>query len=306
MNRIHPDIVACYLYVITRHGYPPDASRSPLHLKEMAGLGFQNIELEGIRREHLEEMISLGKVLRERADELGLEIPVFCIVLPGLSAPDPVERDRNLELFAKGCDLAVTLGAGSVLDNAPIPPWIFPGEIPVTRHYGGKELARATLPAGLRWDHYWEELVETYREACDIAAGRNLTYQLHPCFGALVNSTDAYLLFAGEVKRENMRFNLDTANQFYMKEHLPLSLIRLEGHVDYIHISDNRGTKLEHLVPGTGNIGWEGFFVTLDTTGFHGKFGIDVGGAESGVADLDGAYRSTADWLTERWFKHRS
>jgi sugar phosphate isomerase/epimerase len=306
METTHPDIIACYLYVITRYGYPPDASHSTDHMDELSRMGFGSIEMEGIRKHHLEEIYAMGPVIRNHARELGMQIPVFCVVLPGLSAPDPDERERNLELFAMGCDLADTLGAEAVLDNAPLPPWVFPGEIPVTRHYGEKELANASLPPGLKWDLYWEGLVETYREACDIAAGRGLTYHLHPCFGALVHSTDAYLLFSEAVKRDNLRFNLDTANQFYMKDPLPLSLIRLQGQIDYIHISDNRGEQVEHLVPGAGQIGWDRFFETLDRTGFAGRFGIDVGGAESEVDDLEGAYRFTAAWLKEKWFKHKS
>jgi sugar phosphate isomerase/epimerase len=228
------------------------------------------------------------------------------VVLPGLSAPDPGERERNLELFAKGCDLAVTLGAGSVLDNAPLPPWIFPGGIPITRHYGEEELKQATLPGDLEWERYWDGLVETYRTVCDLAAERNLNYHLHPCYGALVNSTDAYLRFADAVKRDNLRFNIDTANQYYMKDHLSLSLLRLKGRVDYIHISDNRGGKVEHLSPGEGHIDWDRFFETLDRIGYRGRLGIDVGGAESDVPDLDRAYRSAAAWLTEKWFNRTS
>jgi sugar phosphate isomerase/epimerase len=306
MEKYSQEIVACYLYVITKYGYPPDAARSVEHLREYGELGFRSIELEGIRREHLEEMDALGRLLRQEADGLDLKIPVFCVVLPGLSSPDPDERERNLELFGRGCDLAVTLGAHAVLDNAPLPPWVFPGEIPVTRHYGEKELAGASLPERLKWEKYREGLVETYRDACDIAAGRRLTFHLHPCLGALVQTTDAYLNFAEAVKRDNLRFNLDTANQFYMRDHLSLSLLRLQGHVDYIHISDNRGDRVEHLVPGTGKIDWDRFFETLDRIGFRGMFGIDVGGAESDVPDLDRAYRSTAAWLTEKWFKHKS
>ena len=88
-----------------------------------------------------------------------------------------------------------------------------------------------------------------------------------------------------------------------MKDNLFLSLIRLKDHIDYIHISDNGGSKVEHLAWVMGRIHWERFFETLDRIGYRGSFGIDVGGAESDVPDLDSAYRSTAEWLTERWFK---
>jgi sugar phosphate isomerase/epimerase len=305
MKQMHQDIVAAYLYIITRHGYPPRAQDSITHLSELKDLGFESIELEGIREEHLDGMYEMRTEIRKQADSLGLKVPVFCIVLPGLCAPDPTERARNLELFRKGCEVASALNASAVLDNAPIPPWQFPEGIPLARHYDEEVLASATISRGLDWNLYWDGLIETFRQVCDIAAERALSYQLHPCYGALVYSTDAYLLFAEALKRDNLRFNLDTANQFFMKDNLFLSLIRLKDHVDYIHLSDNRGTKVEHLALGDGNIPWERFFETLDRIGYQGKFGIDVGGAESDVPDLDAAYRRSADWLEAHWFKHR-
>ena len=304
MAVFHEDIVACYLYSITRHGYPPVASDTLVHLDELNNLGFRSIELEGIRREHLEGVHQIRQQISEKADTLGMKIPMFCVVLPGLSSPEPGEREKNLDLFEKGCELATSLGARAVLDNAPLPPWKFPGGIPVTRHYDEQVLAKATIPADLDWQKYWEGLVETYRQVCDVAARSNLTYQVHPCYGALVNSTDAYLQFAGAVKRENLRFNLDTANQFFMKDNLFLSLIRLKDHLDYIHLSDNRGGMVEHLALGEGYIHWDRFFETLDQIGYRGLFGIDVGGAESNITDLDSAYRSSARWLTEKWYNH--
>ena len=46
------------------------------------------------------------------------------------------------------------------------------------------------------------------------------------------------------------------------------------------------------------------FFETLDQIGYRGLFGIDVGGAESGITDLDAAYRSSARWLMDKWYNH--
>jgi sugar phosphate isomerase/epimerase len=302
MKGFHEGIIACYLYTITRHGYPPVAVDAPLHLEEFSTLGFRSIELEGIREEHLDGMFAQRYALREKADALGLKVPVFCIVLPGLCSPEQGEREENLSRFKRGCEVAVALGSKMVLDNAPIPPWQFPNGIPVTRHYDDEVLNAATIPAHLKWEVYWEELVETFREVCDIAAAHNLTYQLHPCHGALVNSTDAYLLFAEAVKRDNLKFNLDTANQYFLRDNLFLSLLRLRDHIDYIHISDNRGSKVEHLAVGDGAIHWDRFFDTLHRIGYRGSFGIDIGGAESDVPDLDGAYRDAARWLESKWF----
>ncbi len=78
MERFNEDIVACYLYTITKHGYPPVAEKTPLHLEEFSKLGFASIELEGIREEHLNGMFAQRHKLKKKADQLGLKVPVFC------------------------------------------------------------------------------------------------------------------------------------------------------------------------------------------------------------------------------------
>lgn len=293
-------IVSCYLYVITKYGYPPPAKDSRKFLEEMKMLGFKSVELEGIREEHLSEMYEIRNDVAAWKSELNLNIPIFCIVLPGISSPIESERNEALALFEKGCELAVTIGAKGVLDNAPLPPYRFPEDIPIVRHYDEDVLRSAAVPDDLEWPAYWEQLVDAYRQACDVAAARNLTFQMHPCLGVLSATTDAFLYFYDAVKRDNLRFNLDTANQFMMQDNLALSLIRLKGLVDYIHVSDNPGDRVEHLEPGKGAINWDVFFETADSIGYDGHFGVDVGGHESRVDDLDQAYRGTAKWLDEK------
>ncbi len=299
-------MVACYLYIIGKYGYPPAAGDTLEHLEEYARLGFSSIELEGIREKHLGHIYEIKGLIRDKADALNLQIPIFCIILPGLSSPDPNVREQNLELFDKGCEIAEILGARAVLDNAPLPPWQFQEDIPITRHYSEEIIAGATLPPGLNWKNYWNGLAATYRVACQLAASRKMDFHVHPCLGALVASTDAYLNFARAVKHDALRFNMDTANQFFLKDNLVLSLLRLEGHIDYIHISDNRGYRMEHLVPGDGQIPWDSFFETLDRVNYKGLLGIDIGGAESDITDYDSAYRTAAGWIYENWFKNKN
>ena len=292
-----PNLTCCYLYPITRYGYPPPAGGTLQYLDEMAALGFQSVELEGIREAHLLEVHDMRFAIRDRLRERALQVPVYCIVLPGLSSPEFAERKANLALFEKGCETAQTLGATGVLDNAPLPPWRFPADIPVTRHYDEEVLAAASLPPGLNWSRYWQDMTATYREACDMAAHYGLSYHMHPCHGVLAATTDAFLYFADAVNRDNLRFNLDTANQFFLRDNLALSLLRLADRIDYIHLSDNRGQHVEHLVPGDGTIPWDSFFEALEKVRFRGHFGIDVGGAETGIDDLDSAYLRSAHWL---------
>ena len=293
-------IVCAFLYTISKYGYPPPAEKTATYLLEMKELGFFSVELEGIRETHLLQMHEQRFDIKKQADELGLSIPIYCTVLPGLASVDAGEREKNIRLFEKGCDTAAVLGARGVLDNAPLPPYQFPADIPIVRHYDEDVLLSARFPLTLDWQKYWDDLVQTYRTLCDIAADKNLTYHLHPCLGVLAATTDAFLYFYDAVGRENLRFNLDTANQFVMKDNLALSLRRLAGYIDYIHLSDNRGVRVEHLPAGDGAIHWQSFFETLEAVNYNGLIGLDIGGEESGVEDIDAAYRRTATWLEER------
>lgn len=297
---IHPNITICYLYTISKYGYPPPAENTCSYLEEYKRLGFSSVELEGIRESHLSGIYEMKSLIRTKVDELGLSIPYFCAVLPGLSSADANERRHNLELFKKGCEIAAYLGSKGILDNAPLPPYRFPDDIPVVRHYQEDVILSAGFPDDLSWDRYWKQLVATYREACDIAADLGLTYQMHPAAGVLCATTDAFLYFHDAVDRSNLRFNFDTANQFALKDNLTLSLRRLADYIDYIHISDNTGQKVEHLPLGEGNIRWDDFFETLDLIGFDGHFGIDIGGEESHVQDLDKAYLDAAGFLEDK------
>jgi sugar phosphate isomerase/epimerase len=271
----------------------------------MNDLGFSSIELEGIREQHLLEVYKIRFEIKEKLNELNIEVPYFCIVLPGLSSADAVEREKNLKLFELGCEVAQVIGAKGVLDNAPLPPYQFPKDIPVVRHYTEEVLQAAQFPPHLNWNNYWNDLTATIRTACQIADAKSLTYNMHPCLGVLSATTDAYLYFADAVNEDNLRFNLDTANQFFAKDNLALSLIRLKDKIDYIHISDNRGNKVEHLAIGEGNIHWNGFFETINKINFNGHFGLDIGGDESDIENLDTAYKSSASFI-ENILKNRA
>lgn len=296
----HDKIICCYLYTITKHGYPPPARDTIQHLQEMKELGFQSIELEGIRKEHLMSIYDQRYEIKNKLDELDLQVPYFCAVLPGLSSADPRIVDQNLELLVRGCEIAELFGSIGVLDNGPIPPYQFPDGIPVVRHFDEDALLEAQFPRNLNWKKYWNSLIETYQTACEIAGQLGLTYHLHPCLGAMTATTDGFLYFYDAVARNNLRFNLDTANQFALKDNLALALRRLADYIDYIHLSDNRGIKIEHLPPGQGKINWQLFFETLDLIGFKGHIGLDIGGDESGVKEIHRAYVEAGKWLEEK------
>jgi len=194
-------IVCSYLYVITKYGYPPPAEGMLDHVREMHGLGFRTIELEGIRQKHLLAIYEQRRELAGEVRRLGLTVPFFCTVLPGLASADAGERRANLELFEKGCVVAKLLGSRGVLDNGPLPPYRFPGDIPITRHYDEDVLLAASLPPDLDWHRYEQALIVEFRKMCDIAAEHSLTYHIHPSLGVLASTTDGFLRLHDAVGR---------------------------------------------------------------------------------------------------------
>ncbi|MFT3824655.1 MAG: sugar phosphate isomerase/epimerase [Chitinophagaceae bacterium] len=296
--RFDPRITCAYLFTITKYGYPPDVQHTLRHIDEMADMGFVSIELEGIGETNIRFLSAHTSQVTDKLAQRNCHVPVFCVVLPGLGATDADTRNKSLELFRLGCKTARAFGAEGVLDNGPLLPLVYPPGMPVMRHYSSENLQ---LPAGFNWDKYHNDLVQTFRTACNIAAEYDLKYHLHPCEGSLVTTTDSFINFSHAVGCDNLMFNLDTANQFFMKDNLELSILRLIKQVSYIHISDNSGIRVEHTIPGNGKINWNNFFSTLQKAGFTGKLAIDVGGAEtSTIKDIEDAYHRSAVWLSQQ------
>jgi len=293
-------IVCAYLYPITKYGYPPDVRRTTRYIEEMAALGFRSIELEGIGDDNIRYLSQHREEVREKLEACGCRLPVLCLVLPRLGSVNAEERKEALELFETGCALARGLGADAVLDNGPLLPLQYPADAPVQRHYAESDLAGSGLPDDFVWEEYWSDLCDTFRQACSIAASYQLSYHMHPCEGSLISDTDSFVNFSASVDSPNLLFNLDTANQLYFRDHLPLSVFRLQEKIRYIHISDNGGERVEHLVPGDGAVNWESFFEALAKINYQGYYALDIGGAESGVLQLDDAYLRSARWLQEQ------
>ena len=172
--------------------------------------------------------------------------------------------------------------------------------MPIHRHYSPDVLRNVRLPQRLSWKVYWDNLLSRMDTACKFAADYGLNYYMHPCVGSLTDTTNGYLLLKEELGWENLKFNFDTSNLYYMHENLSLGLLKLGKDLDYIHISDSYGQRIEHQAAGNGTIDWDLFFGTLKQIGFSGELSIDVGGDESHVADIDEAYLQTARFLEEK------
>lgn len=290
--------IACsYRFVTTQFGFPPPASKAPEHLDKMAAMGFSNVELMGVGPAHLNALTENRDTFKAKVKEAKMRIPFISVLLPGLSDPVRKNRESSVDAFSKACVLAEQLNALSIVDYGPLPPVEYPGNISEIEKYDSTILASAPISPRLNWYDYWEGLVDTYRQVCDLAAQHNLNICLRPTFGGLVSNTDAFLYFHEEVGRSNLRFAIDTANQFAVRDNPILSAIRLRDLLDIVYLSDSNGNEDEHLEPGEGSIRWDLFFDTLKHARFRGYVALDIGGTKSNISDLPGAYKIAASMV---------
>jgi len=290
-------IVCSYRFVTTQFGFPPPASKAPEHIETMMDLGFSSVELMGVGPAHLNALIQNREKLRNKVRETGMRVPYVSVLLPGLSHSSREERETSLNAFSKACGFAEELGALGIVDYGPLPPVLYPPNISEILKYDPSILVSAPIQSRLNWHDYWETMVDSYRQACDLAAQHDLTFNIRPTSGGLVSNTDAFLYFHDEVGRNNLRFAVDTANQFSVRENPILSLHRLHGLIDILYLSDSNGGENEHLEPGRGAIRWDLFFEVLDLDRFRGYLAVDIGGEQSALTDIRGAYKITASMI---------
>jgi sugar phosphate isomerase/epimerase len=286
-------IACCWLYAITKYGYPPSIPDTFRVLEEMAALGFQYIELEGVGQANTRAMADVRRELKRRGDDLGLRVINFCPILPGAVSLDPATRQQALDLFKLSVEVANDLGCELVQIDSFTPPLTFIGETPYKEAIRHGQQFRVGVDPAFRWEELWEALVDSTRRCAAIARQANLRLCMEPRVGENISNTDAMLRLMDAVDDDNFFAVLDTGHQHAQKEILPLSVEKLGRRIAYLHVSDNDGRTNEHRELGQGTVDWEGVFTALKKHAFDGYVGVDIGKVE----DLDGAYRRSKAFL---------
>jgi len=289
-------ISCCWLYAISKYGYPVPVERIPQAFEEMAALGFRYIELEGASAgDNLLQVYEHREAIRAHCQRLGLAVINFCPVIPELVSLDPAQRSRGLELFDRALELAQFFDCATIQADSYAPPLEFIGERPYQEMLNYGVQFRVRISPEFSWETQWDVLVDTFRECSQRAAAAGLPFCLEPRVGEMISNTDALLRLMDHVGSPNFSAVLDTAHQHAQKEILPLSVEKLGKRIRYLHVADNDGLVNDHLALGEGTVDWEGIFLALKKHEFDGYVAIDVGR----VLDLDGAVRRSVRFLQE-------
>ena len=287
-------ISCCWLYAISKYGYPVAVRDIPKALKEMAALGFRYVELEGASADgNLLELYEQRQSVKDLCAELGLQVVNFCPVIPELVSLDAGERERARELFKVAVELAVFFGCSTIQIDSYTPPLRFIGDQPYKEMLDYGIQFRIAVDPQFRWAEQWQVLVDAFRFCAAEAANAGLPFCLEPRVGEIISNTDALLRLMDHVGAPNFGAVLDTAHQHAQKEILPLSVEKLGDRIMYLHVADNDGLVNEHKALGEGTVDWEGIFTALKKHGFDGYVAIDIGRLD----DMDDAMRRSIAYL---------
>ncbi len=286
-------ISCCWLFAISKYGYPPSLPDTHRALEEMEALEFKNVELEGVGEENLRAMYDARHELKKRCEDLGLTIVNFCPVLPDLVHPEKARRIHALDLFKVGVETASFFGCQTVQTISSVPPLAFVGDTPYKDGLAYGQRYQVKVDPAFRWDDVWGWLTDSMGACADEADRAGLTLCLEPRVGEIISNTDALLRLMEAVDSDNFGAVLDTGHLNAQKEILPLSVEKLGSRIHYVHASDNDGQTNQHLALGKGTVDWDGIFLALKKHEFAGYVAVDVGN----VPNVDAQYAASKNFL---------
>lgn len=269
-------ITCCWMYAIGKYGFPPNLDQTLRAIQEMADLGFENIELEGVGFDNLGAVIENRERLRETCQRAGVQVSNFAVVLPELISTDEAEMERAMAFFEKGAKTAAYLGSPFMWIDSHLPPVQVIGGTLLTDEIVFGQDYRVRIPEDFEWNRFWPHFVGSVRRCNQIAKEHGVQLLVEPRVGETTSNCEALLRLAEAVDDENFGVILDTAHQHAQKEMLPLSVEKLGKHIRYVHVADNDGRANWHYVPGTGTIDWEGVFLALKKQGYDGYYATDL------------------------------
>src|SRR5437762_218436 len=293
-------ISCCWLYAISKYGYPPSLDKTFRVLGEMKALGFDNVELEGVRRDNLLEVHAKRHELKKFCDGNGLRVINFCPVLPQSVSLVKGERRASWDLFKRAIEIANFFGCRTIQGDSFTPPLKFRGDSPYKESISFGKQFNVEIDPKFRWEKQWDAMVETFSFMAREAKKAKLLFCVEPRVGELLSNTDAILRMMDAVGSDNFGAVLDTAHLNAQKEILALSVEKLGKKTFFVHAADNDGRVNDHIAAGRGTVDWDGVFQGLKKHRFAGYLAVDVGM----VPDLDVQYRESLEFLKGMAAKH--
>ncbi len=222
-------------------------------LDSMTRLGIRHLELHGNSSHFPVEFISRDGLLNMKAklEAHGLQVVNLAVdssySYPNIGSHNDKLRDRTVDIYRRLLMAAYLFGAKTI----------------------------QLLPGRGAYDHPYEEAFEnacgSLRKICDIAKEygiRVIVENSSPHNTNVANSTEDILRLIDAVGKDNLVSMLDFCSAGRAGDDFKTAFEALGDKMCYVHMCD--GTPMGHLVPGEGNLDFDGCMKVLDDAGYSG------------------------------------
>jgi sugar phosphate isomerase/epimerase len=243
-------------------------------IRRLGAAGFRATELiawtpETITNYYTPETIDY---LRKVLEDQDMVLSQFVISNSGITSEDPALRREKIDLFKRGVDTGVSLGAPIINTVTHFP---FNLSFPHLASYPLMQMVQVDIPDGLDWDKNWNEYIEALRECADYAEQAGVRYSIEPHPFRYGSNADGLIRILDAVDSPAMGVNLDPSHLFPVGEIPHMVVRRLGSRVIHCHFSDNDSYTNAHWRPGMGKIDWVALMQALKDTGYDGTISLE-------------------------------
>lgn len=263
-------------------------------IKTVGSLGVDGIEMIAYTDEDLHNYYNDQhcKELKGMINEYGMEVSEFVLyayAAVGLLAPEEKEREKALDYFRRGIEVAKILGSDTVniVSNWPdefkcpvdyLPYYIHP--IMCGLHVNNNK-QHIDIPDNFDATATWNRYLDSLAKIVKMCEENNVRFALEGHANVIVGTTDAMLRAFDWIKSDAFGTNFDTAWQLIQREYLPWSILKLGKKIFHVHMRDGDGLALYQKAVGQGIIDWPEVVRALKKVGFDGYLSLELGGFET-------------------------
>lgn len=251
----------------------------------IGGIGFEGIELIVNSREQLRDYWTPAKCdeLKKKLDKWKLEVPQFILFQPvveGLTSLDPAERDRNLDFFEQGCQLAKRFNAPYINIVSPWPREMKGPTSYLPRYYDIEkpkpgEKFHIDVDPSFDWDKLWAAYVQTTKQCLVRAKRHGVKLSIEHHTHTMINNADAFLMLWNEIKDPALGYNLDIGWTLAQREYPAVAIYKVKRQLANLHMRDIDGLmrKFPHI--GDGVMDFKDVCQTLKRIGYRGFMSLE-------------------------------
>src|SRR5690554_4038458 len=152
-------ISCCWLYAISKYGYPPSLEDTKKVIKEISDLGFKYFELEGVGNQGMQMIYDYREEIKEVSLENQVKVINFCPILPDIVSLDQKKRSEAFKVFKLGIEVATYFEAETIQTDSFLPPLKFRGETPYKDALKYGEQFEIEVDPDYDYNKHWEIII---------------------------------------------------------------------------------------------------------------------------------------------------